>query len=137
MPIRNYIHNFLWIVLKTLFLLFYGISPYLLYSEGKLYSSTSLIFNFCISYRNHPASWRNIRAHPGARRGFFFWSSGQRCRTNRSPELWFGRARIYWPYKYLYRQAPVHNPFISNYATYCFYLLVHLSYWSWLETLDA
>ena len=34
--------NFLWIVLKTLFLLFYGVSPYLLYSEGKLYSSTSL-----------------------------------------------------------------------------------------------
>ena len=83
-----------------------------LFSEGKLYSSTSLIFNFCISYRNHPASWRNIRAHPVARRGFFFWSSGQRCRTNRSPELWFGRARFYWPYIYLYRQAPVHNPII-------------------------
>ena len=41
----NYIHNFLCIVLKTLFLLFYGISPYLLYSEGKLYSSTSLYFS--------------------------------------------------------------------------------------------
>ena len=26
-------------------------------------------------------------------------------------------------------KAPVHNPIISNYATYC-YLLVHLSYWS-------
>ena len=36
--------NFLWIVLKTLFLLFYGVSSYLLYSEGKLYSSTSLYF---------------------------------------------------------------------------------------------
>ena len=29
---------------KTLFLLFYGVSPCLLYSEGKLYSSTSLYF---------------------------------------------------------------------------------------------
>ena len=29
---------------KTLFLLFYGVSTYLLYSEGKLYSSTSLYF---------------------------------------------------------------------------------------------
>ena len=44
MPTRNYLHNFLSIVLKTLFLLFYDVSPYLLYSEGKLYSSTSLYF---------------------------------------------------------------------------------------------
>ena len=108
-----------------------------LYSEEKLYSSTSLIFKYCISYRNHPASWRNIRAHPGARMGFFFWSSGQHCRTNRSLELWFGRARFYWPYRYLYRQAPEHNPIILNYATYHYYLLVHLSYWSWIKTLDA
>ena len=43
MPIRNYLHNFLWTVLKTFFLLFYGVSPYLLYSEEKLYLSTSLI----------------------------------------------------------------------------------------------
>ena len=41
-----------------------------LFSEGKLYSSTSLISNYCISYRSHPASRRNLRAHPGARRGF-------------------------------------------------------------------
>ena len=95
------------------------------------------ISNFCISYRSHPASKRHLRAHPGARRGFFFWSSGQRCRTNRSPELWFGRARFYWPYRYLYRQAPEHNPIILNYTTYHYYLLVHLSYWSWMKTLDA
>ena len=79
------------------------------------------ISNFCISYRSHPASRRHLRAHPGARRGFFFWSSGQRCRTNRSSELWFGRARIYWPYRHLCRQAPLYNPIISNYATYYFY----------------
>ena len=93
-----------------------------LFSEGKLYSSTSLIVSkYCISYRSHSASRRNLRAHPGAKRGFFFWSSGQHCRTNRSSELWFGRAKIHWPYRYFYRQAPVHNPIISNYATYCFY----------------
>ena len=63
-------------------MLFYEVSPYLLllykqlpskvkiikiylniyfiglplYSEEKLYSNTSLIFKYCISYRNHPAS---------------------------------------------------------------------------------
>ena len=41
-----------------------------LLSEGKLYSSTSLISNHCIAYRNNIISRRNIRAHPGARRGF-------------------------------------------------------------------
>ena len=45
-----------------------------LFSEGKLYSSTSLISNYCIAYRNNIISRRNIRAHPGARRGFL-WSS--------------------------------------------------------------
>jgi len=122
-----------------------------LFSEGKLYSSTSLIFNFCISYRNHPASWRifnfcisyrnhpaswrNIWAHPRGRRGFFFWSSGQRCRTNRSPELWFRRARFYWPYRYRYRQAPVHNPVILCNLLYllsCAFKLLELN-----ENLDA
>jgi len=29
-------------------------------SEGKLYSSTSLFSNYCISYRSHPASRQNI-----------------------------------------------------------------------------
>ena len=30
-----------------------------------------------------------------------------------------------------YREGkPRHKPSISNYATYCYYLLVHLSYWS-------
>ena len=85
-----------------------------LFSEGKLYSSTSLIFNFCISYRSYSASRRHLRAHPRSRRGFSFWSSGQRGRFNRSPELWFGRARNYWPYRYLCWQAPEHNPIISK-----------------------
>ena len=96
-----------------------------LFSEGKLYSSTSLIFNFCISYRNHPASWRNIRAHPGARRGFFFWSPSQLCWINWNSEPRFRRTPVYWLHRHPYRQAPVHNPIILNYATYCYYLLVH------------
>ena len=106
-----------------------------LFSEAKLYSSTSLIFKYCISFRNHPANWQNIRAHPGARRGSFFWSSGQRCRTNRSPKLWFGRARFYWLYRYLYRQAPVHNPVILCnflYLLSCAFKLLELN-----ENLDA
>ena len=107
-----------------------------LYSEGKLYSSTSLISNYCIAYRNNIASRRNIRAHPGARRGFF-WNSGQRCWINCRPELRFGRAKAYWLYRHHYRQAPVHNPIISNYNHLVCYLLVHLSYWSWMKTLDA
>ena len=28
--------------------------------------------------------------------------------------LWFGRARNYWPYRYLCCQAPEHNPIISK-----------------------
>ena len=100
-----------------------------LYSEGKLYSSTSLISNFCIAYRNNLASRRNIRAHPGARRGFF-WSLGQYGWINGSPEFKFGRAKAYWLYRHHWRQAPMHNPIISNYATYYCYLLVRLSYWS-------
>ena len=97
------------------------------YTQAPHYNS-----NFCISYRSHPASRRHLRAHPGARRGFFFWSSSQRCRTNRSSELWFGRANLYWPYRHFYRQAPVHNPIISNYATYyyfftCAFKLLELS----------
>ena len=87
---------------------------FLLFSEGKLYSSTSLISNFCISYRSYPASRRHLRAHPRARQRFFFWSSGQRGRFNWSLELWFGRARNYWPYRYLCWQAPEHNPIISK-----------------------
>ena len=39
-----------------------------LYSEGKLYSSTSLISNYCIAYRNNIVSRRNIRSHSGTRR---------------------------------------------------------------------
>ena len=42
-----------------------------LFSEGKLYSSTSLISNHCIAYRNNIVSRRNIWAHSGARRRFF------------------------------------------------------------------
>ena len=48
------------------------LNDFQLFSEGKLYSSTSLIIsNYCISYRSHPASRRNVRAYSGARRGFF------------------------------------------------------------------
>ena len=91
--------------------------------------------NYYISYRNHPVSRRNIRAHPGTRRGYF-WSSGQRCWTNWSPELRFGRAKVYWLHRHHYRQAPMHNPIILNYAIY-YYLLMHLNYWSWMKILDA
>ena len=100
---------------------FIGLS---LFSEGKLYSSTSLISIYRISYRNNIISRRNVRAHPGSRRGFL-WSLSQYCWNNWSPELWFGRTPTYWLYKHFYRQAPVHNPSILNYAIY---LLVHLSY---------
>ena len=106
-----------------------------LFSEGKLYSSTSLIYFYCITYRNI-VSRRQIRVHPGSRRGFFFWSSGQRW-INWSPELWFGRTSTYWLYKHRYRQAPVHNLITLNYATLWLFLLVHLSCWSWMKTLDA
>ena len=104
-----------------------------LFSEGKLYSSTSLISNHCIAYRNNIVSRRNLRDHPGTRRGFLL-SSGQCCWINWSPELRFGRTPTYWLYRHFYRQAPVHNPSILNYAIYLF---VHLSYWSWMKTLDA
>ena len=107
-----------------------------LFSEGKLYSSTSLISNFCIAYRNNLASRRNIRAHPGAGREFL-WSSSKYCWNNWSHELYFGRAKIYWLYRHHWRQAPVHNSIILNCTTYYSYLLVHLSYWSWLKTLVA
>jgi hypothetical protein len=151
--IRNYFHNFLWIIYwnKTPFSC-YEVLPYLLllykhlpskvkllrlilnvyfigfqlFSEGKLYSSTSLIFKYCISYRSHPDSRRNIRDHPGTRRGFL-WSSGQCCWTNGSSELWFWRPKVHWLHRHLWRQAPVHNPSILNYATY-YYILVHLNY---------
>jgi len=42
-----------------------------LFSEGKLYSSISLIFESCIAYRNDIASRRNVRTIPGTRRGYF------------------------------------------------------------------
>ena len=105
-----------------------------LFSEGKLYSSTSQIYIYCIAYRNI-VSRRNIWNYPGTRRGFLR-SSGQRW-INWSPELWFGRTKDHWLYKHRYRQAPVHDPIILNYATYGYYLLVHLSYWSWMQTLDS
>ena len=107
-----------------------------LFSEGKLYSSTSLISNYCIIYRNNIVCRRNIRAHPGTRRGYF-WSPGQCCWTNWSSAFRFGRAKAYWLFRHHWRQALVHNPIILNYTTYCYYLLVHLSYWSWMKTLDA
>ena len=80
-------------------------------------------------------SRRNVRAHPGIRQGYF-WSPGQRYRTNWSSELWFGRTKVYWLYRHHYRQVPMHNPIILYYAIY-YFLLVHLSYWSWMKTLDA
>ena len=80
-----------------------------LFSEGKLYSSTSLIYIYCIAYRNI-VSRRNIRIYPGTRRGFLR-SSGQRW-INWSPELWFGRTKDHWLSRLQYRQAPVHNPII-------------------------
>ena len=113
-------------IIKINFIIYFiGLS---LFSEVKLYSSTSLIFSkYCISYRSHPASRWNLWAHPGSRRGFL-WSSSQYCWNNWSPELRFGRTPAYWPHRHLCRQAPVHNPIILNYATYCYYFLVHLSY---------
>ena len=42
-----------------------------LYSEGKLYSSVSLLIsNYCIAYRNNIVSRRNVRTYPGTRREF-------------------------------------------------------------------
>ena len=105
-----------------------------LYSEEMLYSSTSLIFKYCISYRNHPASWRNIRAHPGARRGLF-WSSGQHGRFNWGPKLGSEEPEITDPIDTSAGKPRCIILLISNYATYRFYLLVHLSCWSWLKTL--
>ena len=52
-----------------------------LFSEEKLYSSTSLNSKYCIAYRNNFVSRRNVRAYPGTRRGFLR-SSGQRCGIN-------------------------------------------------------
>ena len=112
------------------------LNDFQLFSEGKLYSSTSLNSKYCIAYRNNIVSRRNIWAYPGTRRGIL-WSSGQHCGINWSPEFLFGRTSTYWLYRHRYRQAPVHNPIILNYATYSYFLLVHLSYWSWLKTLDA
>ena len=55
------------IIKITLNIYFIGLS---LFSEGKLYSSTSLIAIYRISYRNDIISRRNVRAHPESRRGF-------------------------------------------------------------------
>ena len=107
-----------------------------LFSEEKLYSSTSLNSKYCIAYRNNIASRRNIRTYSGTRRGFL-WCSDQRCWINWNSEPRFGRTPVYWLHRHLYRQAPEHNPIISNYATYHHYLFVHLSCWSWLKTLVA
>ena len=99
---------------KTLFLLFYGVSPCLLYSEGKLYSSTSLYFQtFAFHIEVTPASRRNLRAHPGARRGFL-WSPDQLCGFNWSSKPRFGCIKVYWLNWHYWRQAPVHNPIISK-----------------------
>ena len=101
-----------------------------LFSERKLYSSTSLIYFYCIAYRN-TVSRRDIRVYSGPRSGFLR-SPGQLCSFNRSPELWFGRNKDHWLSRLQYRQAPVHNPIIlCNFYTY---FLVHLSYWSWMKT---
>ena len=80
-----------------------------LFSERKLYSSTSLIYIYCIAYRNI-VSRRNVRVYSGTKRGFL-WSSDQRW-INWSPELWFGRTKDHWLSRLQYRQAPVHNPII-------------------------
>ena len=98
-----------------------------LFSEGKLYSSTSLIYFYCITYRNI-VSRRQIRVHPGSRRGFFFWSSGQRW-INWSPELWFGRTKDHELSRLQYRQAPVHNPIIlCNFLLFvCAFKLLELN----------
>ena len=77
------------------------------FSEGKLYSSTSLIYY--IAYRNI-ISRRNIRIYPGTRRGFLR-SSGQHW-INWSPDLWFGGTKDPWFFNLQYRQASVHNPII-------------------------
>ena len=42
--------------------------------------------------------------------GGYFWSSGQHCRINWSPELWFGGTKVYWLHKHYYRQDPMRNP---------------------------
>jgi len=82
-----------------------------LYSEGKLYSSTSLIFKYCISYISQPVSRRHLRAHSGARRGFL-WSPYQLCGFNWSSKPRFGCIKVYWLNWHYWRQAPVHNPII-------------------------
>ena len=99
------------------------------------YTQAPHYFQLLHLYRNHPVSRRNVRAHSGTRRGYFR-SSGQHCWINWSPELWFGKTKVYWLYRHYYRQNPMHNPIILNYAIY-YFLLVHLSYWSWMKTLDA
>ena len=96
-----------------------------LYSEGKVYSSVSLLIsNYCIAYRNNIVSRQNIRAYLGTRWGYF-WSPCQCCGINWSPELRFGRVKAYWLYRHHWRQALAHNPIILNYATIInFYLCI-------------
>jgi len=55
---------------------FLGLSVQL-FSEGKLYSSTSLIYFYCIAYRNNIVSWRNVQIHPETRQGHFWSTSSQ------------------------------------------------------------
>ena len=100
-------------------------------SEGKLYSSIVPYFfsNYCITYRDHPVSRRNVRTYPGTRRRYF-WSPGQRCWINWCPELRFGRTKAYWPHRQHYKQAPMHNPIIIFKLCNLLLFIVHLSYWS-------
>ena len=86
-------------------------------------------YNFCISYRSHPASRRHLRANPRARRGFL-WSSSQRCWINWNSKLRFGRTPVYWVRRHLYRQAPEHNPIISK---LCNLLLITICAFKLLE----
>ena len=113
--------------IKTPFsIVFYGVSPYLLYSEGKLYSSTSLYFStFAFHIEVTPLADGTYELTQEPDGDFSSEVQANVVELTEAPN--FGSEE---PRKHLCWQAPEHNPIISNYATYRYYLLVHLSCWS-------
>ena len=131
MPIRNYIHNFLWIVLKTLFLLFYGVSPYLLYSEGKLYSSTSLYFStFAFHIEVTPLTDGTYELTQEPDGDFSSEALANVIELTEAPNFDSEEPKFTDPTDNSTGKPRSIILLFQNYATYRYYLLVHLNFWN-------
>jgi len=105
-----------------------------LYREGKLYSSIVPYYfsNYCISYRDHTVSRLNVRVYSGTD-GDISKAQANIVELTEAPNSDSEEPKSTDPIDTNTGKTRCIILLFLNY-TIQYYLLVHLSYWSWMKT---